>query len=429
MKSVDLGDVGQWESFVAGVLGDDATLIVNMGPQHPSTHGPMRFTLELSGETIVDVRPAIGFLHTGIEKSMEYRTWTQAVTFCTRMDYVAPLFNEAVYVRAVEALLGIEDDVPQRALDLRILVMELNRITSHLVAIGTGGLEIGALTVMTVAMRERERCLDVLEAVTGLRMNHAYVRPGGVAMDLPPGALYQLDELVVTLRKHIPEIAALCNGNPTFRARLCDVGYLSLEACMALGVTGPVLRSTGYAWDLRRTQPYWGYDTYDFDVATWDTADSYGRFRIRLEEIWQSLRILEQCVRRLGDQAGPVMVADKKIAWPAQLAIGVDGLGNSADHVRHIMGESMEALIHHFKLVSEGFRVPAGQVYRSIESPRGEIGCHLVSDGGTHPYRAHMRDPSFSNLQSVPIMCIGGQVADFIVALASIDPVCGGVDR
>jgi NADH-quinone oxidoreductase subunit D len=289
---------------------------------------------------------------------------------------------------------------------------------------------MGATTVMTVGFRERERILAVIELITGLRMNNAYIRPGGVAQDMPAGALDQIRDFVVLMRKRLPEYADLCNANPIFRARLDGVGHLDLAGCLALGVTGPVLRSTGYPWDLRKTQPYCGYEDYDFDVITWDTCDSYGRFRIRLAEMEQSLRIVEQCADRLSDLEGaPVMVADKKIAWPSQLAIGSDGMGNSLDHIRHIMGESMEALIHHFKLVTEGFRVPPGQVYVPIESPRGELGAHIVSDGGTRPFRAHFRDPSFTNLQATSVMSEGGMVADVIVAIASIDPVMGGVDR
>lgn len=418
-----------WDTIdAAGVEGD--RLVVNMGPQHPSTHGVLRLILEIDGETVTDARAGIGYLHTGIEKNMEYRTWTQGVTFCTRMDYVAPFSNEAVYVQAVERLLGIEDDVPEKAKVLRVLLLELNRISSHLVCIATGGMELGALTVMTCGFRDRELILDVFEMITGLRMNHAYLRPGGVAQDVPPGTLDKVRETVALLKKRLPEYAALCNANPIFKARLVDVGHLDLAGCLALGITGPMLRSTGYAWDLRRTQPYWDYETYEFDVATWEQPDAYGRFRVRQDEMWQSLRIVEQCVDRLARMEGaPVMVADKKIAWPAKLSVGGDGQGNSPEHIAHIMGESMEALIHHFKLVTEGFRVPAGQVYTAIEAPRGEIGCHLVSDGGTRPYRAHFRDPSFVNLQGTSVMSEGGMLSDVIVAVASIDPVMGGVDR
>jgi NADH-quinone oxidoreductase subunit D len=419
---------GDWDS-VGGDLGESEgeRIVVNMGPQHPSTHGVLRLILEMEGETVTEARCGIGYLHTGIEKTMEYRNWVQGVTLCTRMDYLSPLFNEAAYCLSLERLLGIEDQIPERATVIRVLMMELNRISSHLVALATGGMELGALTVMTNGFRDREDVLHVLEMITGLRMNHAYIRPGGVAQDLPPGAVDKIRDLVALMKKRLPEFAALCNENPIFKGRLVDVGYLDLTGCMALGITGPVLRSTGLPWDLRKTQPYCGYETYDFEVATRDTADSYGRFRIRLDEMFESLKIVEQCLDRLAP--GPVMVEDKKIAWPSQLALGGDGLGNSLDHIRHIMGTSMEALIHHFKLVTEGFRVPPGQAYVPVESPRGELGCHLISDGGTRPYRAHFRDPSFNNLQAVAAMCEGGMVADVIVAVASIDPVMGGVDR
>jgi len=418
-----------WDSIDATAVEGDR-LVVNMGPQHPSTHGVLRLVLEIDGETVVDCRPGIGYLHTGIEKNMEFRTWTQGVTFCTRMDYVAPFSNEAVYVQAVEKLLGIEDDIPEKAKVLRVLLLELNRISSHLVCIATGGMEIGALTVMTIGFRDRELILNLFELITGLRMNHAYFRPGGVAQDVPPETVTELRDTVKLLKKRLPEYAALCNANPIFKGRLKGVGHLDLPGCLALGLSGPVLRATGYDWDLRKTMPYWDYESYDFDVVTWDEPDAYGRFRVRLDEMDQSLRIVEQAIDRLEALDGkPVMVADKKIAWPAQLSVGADGQGNSLQHIKHIMGESMEALIHHFKLVTEGFRVPAGQVYASIEAPRGEIGCHAVSDGGTRPYRAHFRDPSFVNLQGTSVMSEGSMISDVIVAIASIDPVMGGVDR
>ena len=418
-----------WDTIDTSAVDGDR-IVVNMGPQHPSTHGVLRLILEIDGETVKDARPGIGYLHTGIEKNMEFRTWTQGVTFCTRMDYVAPFSNEAAYVAATERLLGIEDDVPEKAQVIRVLMLELNRISSHLVCIATGGMELGALTVMTCGFRDRELILDVFEAVTGLRMNHAYFRPGGVAQDLPTDGLQKVRETVALLKKRLPEYAALCNANPIFKGRLKGVGHLELDGCLALGLTGPPLRATGYDWDLRRKQPYWGYEDYDFEVVTWDEPDAYGRFRVRLEEMWQSIRIVEQAVDRLAALEGaPVMVDDPKIAWPAKLSVGSDGQGNSAEHIRHIMGESMEALIHHFKIVTEGFRVPPGQAYVAIEAPRGEIGCHVVSDGGTRPYRAHFRDPSFINLQGTSIMSEGGMISDVIVAIASIDPVMGGVDR
>ncbi len=428
---VYLAQGGDWADIASeqAERGDE-TVVVNMGPQHPSTHGVLRLILEMDGETVVSIRPAIGFLHTGIEKNMEYKTWTQGVTYCTRMDYVAPLFNEVAYCLAVEKLLRITDDVPERASIIRVLVMELNRIASHLVAMGTGGMEIGALTVMTVAFREREMILDFLEALSGLRMNHAYVRPGGVANDLPEDGLSHLRTVIDWLKKHLPEYATFCNENPIFIGRLSNVGVLDLSASMMLGASGPPLRATGYDWDLRRTQPYCGYETYEFDTVTWASDDAYGRFRIRLQECWESLKIVEQCYERLEKTQGqPVMVEDKKIAWPAQLSVGSDGQGNSNEHIKHIMGESMEALIHHFKIVTEGFKVPAGQVYQAIESPKGELGVHLVSDGGTRPFRVHFRDPGFNHLQSIPAMCEGGMMSDVVVAVASLDPVLGGVDR
>jgi NADH-quinone oxidoreductase subunit D len=420
-----------WDSVVAGLDEEpEERVVVNMGPQHPSTHGVLRLILELDGESVTEARCGIGYLHTGIEKNMEFRSWVQGVTFVTRMDYLAPFHNEVAYCLAVERLLGIEEQIPEKANVMRVLLMELNRISSHLVCIATGGMEIGALTVMTIGFREREKTLDLFELITGLRMNHAFIRPGGVAQDLPPGALDTIREYITWMNKHLKEYAELCNANPIFRHRLDDVGYLDLAGCMALGISGPTVRSTGYALDLRKSQPYCGYETYDFDVPTWDSSDAYGRFRVRLQEMHESLKIVEQCADRLEKMDGdPVMVADKKIGWPSQLAVGADGMGNSLDHIKHIMGESMEALIHHFKLVTEGFRVPAGQTYVAIESPRGELGAHVVSDGGTKPFRVHFRDPSFANLQAMPIMCEGGQVADVIVAVASLDPVMGGVDR
>ena len=421
---------GDWDSVAeeASALNEER-IVVNMGPQHPSTHGVLRLILELDGETVTEARAGIGYLHTGIEKNMEFRTWVQGVTFCTRMDYVMPLFNEAAYCLAVEKVLGITDQIPERANTIRVMMMEFNRITSHLVALATGGMELGATTVMTIGFRERERILRIFEMVSGLRMNHAYIRPGGVAQDLPVGTIDAVREMLPKLRRGIGELEALLNENPILKGRMVDVGYLDLTGCTALGITGPILRSAGLPHDLRKTEPYCGYETYDFEVAVRDTCDAYGRLRVRLDEMYQSIRIVEQAIERLENNPGPVMVADKKIAWPAQLAVGSDGQGNSLDHIREIMGESMESLIHHFKLVTEGFRVPAGQAYVAIESPKGELGCHVVSTGGTRPHRVHFRDPSFNNLQAAAAMSEGGAVADVIVAVASIDPVMGGVDR
>jgi len=367
---------GDWDSLVTEIgATKEERVVLNMGPQHPSTHGVLRLILELEGETVTETRCGIGYLHTGIEKNTEFRNWTQGVTFVTRMDYLSPIFNETAYCLGVEKLLGITNDVTERATVIRVMMMEFNRISSHMVALGTGALELGALSPMIFAFREREKVLDVFEMISGLRMNMAYVRPGGVAQDLPQGALSKIRETIKELRHNFKDNEKLLIGNSIWIKRTQGIGYLDLAGCTTLGITGPVLRSTGLAWDLRKA------------------------------------------------------LADKKIAWPSQLSIGADGMGNSLNHIREIMGESMEALIHHFKLVTEGFRVPAGQVYTSIESPRGELGVHLVSDGGTRPYRVHFRDPSFNNLQSTAAMCEGGQIADVIAAVASIDPVMGGVDR
>jgi len=418
-----------WDEIVsaarAGLAGE--RIVVNMGPQHPSTHGVLRLILEIEGETVIEARCGIGYLHTGIEKNLEYRTWTQGVTFVTRMDYLSPFFNETAYCLGVERLLGITDDIPQRASVIRVMMMELNRISSHLVALATGGMELGAMTVMFFGFRERDLILSVFEAITGLRMNSAYIRPGGIATDLPDDGAQRVAELLKILPGRLHELEELMTENYIFKARTQGIGYLDLTGCMALGMTGPVLRSTGLPHDLRKTQPYCGYETYDFDVITDTAADCYGRYLIRVGEMKESLKIVEQCLQRL--EPGPVMISDKKLAWPADLKLGPDGLGNSPEHIAKIMGTSMEGLIHHFKLVTEGIRVPAGQVYTAVESPRGELGVHMVSDGGTRPYRVHYRDPSFTNLQAVAAMCEGGMVADVIAAVASIDPVMGGVDR
>jgi NADH-quinone oxidoreductase subunit D len=410
----------EWDEIVAAVsessdFESGERIVINMGPQHPSTHGVLRLILTLEGETVAEVRASIGYLHTGIEKNMEYRTWTQGVTFCTRMDYLMPFFNEAAYCLAVERLLGITDRIPERAQIIRVMMMELNRISSHLQGIGPMGMELGATTIFLQGLRMRERILDLYELITGLRMNHADSRPGGVAQDLPPGALDAIRTFGDSAPKLVHDLRTLIDANPVFIGRTKGVAYLDLQGCMALGVTGPMLRSTGLPWDLRKSQPYCGYETYDFDVPVTDTCDAYGRYLLRMDEIDESLKIVAQCVDRLADREAkvtgddPVMIRDAKIGWPAQLSLGPDGLGPSPEHIAHIMGQSMEGLIHHFKLITEGFRVPAGQAYVPVES--------------------HFRDPSFTNLQSIAALCEGGQVADVIPAIASIDPVMGGVDR
>jgi len=419
---------GDWDTITGSIdpLSNEK-IVVNMGPQHPSTHGVLRLVLELEGETVTEARPVVGYLHTGIEKSTEYRNWVQGTTFVTRADYLAPMFNEAAYCLAVEKLLGITDQITERANTIRVLFMELNRISSHLVWLATTGMELGAISMMLYGFREREYILDIFEETSGLRMNSAYIRPGGVAQDVPDSAIKKIRDFLVYMPKKLKEYEAMLSGQIIWQERTQGVAVLDVTGCLSLGVTGPVLRAAGLAWDLRKTMPYCGYETYEFDVPTASTADVWGRYQVRVAEIRQSLKLVEQALDRL--KPGPVMIADKKIAWPAQLAVGLDGLGNSLEHVAKIMGQSMESLIHHFKLVTEGFRVPPGQVYVGIEHPRGELGVHAVSDGGTHPYRVHLRDPSFVNLQAIPAMAEGALLADVIAGGASLDPVMGGCDR
>ncbi|HEY3736201.1 MAG TPA: NADH-quinone oxidoreductase subunit D [Jatrophihabitans sp.] len=417
---------GDWEA-VSGAIADagDERIVLNLGPQHPSTHGVLRIVLELEGETVTDARCVIGYLHTGIEKNVEFRNWTQATTFLTRADYLAPMFSETAYALATERLLGVE--VPERARLIRIMMMEINRISSHWVALATGGMEIGALTAMTNGFRARERCLDVFELITGLRMNNSYVRVGGLANDLPEGYEPKIRDWIKETRKELQGVNKLLTGQTIWVSRLKDVGWIGVEGCLSLGITGPLLRAAGLPWDLRKTDPYLGYEEFDFEVPTDDRGDSWSRYIVRVAEMWESLKIVEQVLDRLAP--GPVVVDDPKIAWPAKLSVGPDGMGNSLEHVQKIMATSMESLIHHFKLVTEGFRVPPGQVYQAVESPRGELGAHVVSDGGTRPYRVHFREPSFVNLQGTALMSIGGMIADVIAAVASIDPVMGGCDR
>lgn len=414
----------EWDTVVRP-SGRDDTLIINMGPQHPSTHGVLRLVLELDGETVVAATPVIGYLHTGIEKNTEVRSWTQGVTFVTRMDYLSPFFNELAYCLGVEKMLGIE--APERAQAIRVLLCELQRISSHLVWLATGGMELGAVSMMLYGLRERERILDLFELITGLRMNHAYIRPGGLIQDLPDDAPAKIREFLDDMPKRLDEYEALLSNNPIWLQRNSGIGIIEKDDAIALGVTGPLLRATGLAHDLRRKQPYSGYEKYDFEVVTEEGADCTARYRVRMREMRESLKIVRQALDAL--PAGPVMVDDPKIAWPAQLQLGHDGQGNAPEYIKRIMGQSMEALIHHFKLVTEGFKVPQGQVYVPIESPRGELGYHMVSVGETKPWRVHVRDPSFVNLQATAHLVTGGLIADVIASIASLDPVMGGVDR
>ena len=403
------------------------TMIINMGPQHPSTHGVLRLLLELDGETVIRCKPIVGYLHTGIEKNTEYRTWVQGVAYVTRADYLAPFFNELAYCLSVERLLGIE--APPRAQTIRVLLCELNRIASHLVWMATGGMELGAVSVMLYGFRERELILDIFEAVTGLRMNHSFIRPGGVIMDLPAEGPRMIAKLLDDLPARIDDYERLLDNNPIWKERNVGVGVLSAEDALAYGVTGPLLRAAGVPVDLRRDEPYLGYETYEFDVPVSTDADSYARYRLRVTEMRESLKIVEQALDRLLAEPGPVMVEDPKVAWPARLSVGPDGIGNDETYLRHIMEESMESLIHHFKMVTQGVRVPEGEVYTAVESPRGELGYYVVSNNEHRPYRVKIRDPSFVNLQAVPTMVEGGLIADAIAVIASLDPVMGGVDR
>ncbi len=390
-------------------VSEDETMIINMGPQHPSTHGVLRLMLEVQGETILRSKPVVGYLHTGMEKTAEELMYIQEGTNVTRMDYLSPFFNELVYSLAVERLLEVE--VPPRATWIRMLMCELNRVTSHLVSIATMGAELGATTVMIVGFRERELILAFFEKVTGLRMNHNYIRPGGVAADLPDGWRDDVQAICDVMDRRLNEYDILVAQQPLFHQRLAGVGAITAEQAVALGATGPILRSTGVPLDLRRDQPYLTYDEVDFDVMVGSAGDCWDRFLIRLNEMRESIHIVRQILEVL--PAGDYRVQDRKVTPPARSRID----------------ESMEALIHHFKLFTEGFRVPPGETYVAIESPRGELGCYLVAEGSNKPYRLHIRAPSFTNLQVLAPMLKGALIPDAVPVIASIDPVMGDVDR
>ncbi len=384
-------------------------MIINMGPQHPSTHGVLRLLLELDGETVVRCKPIIGYLHTGMEKTGETLTYLQGPTNVTRMDYAAPLFTELAFSLATESLLSLE--LPARARWIRMLVCEINRISSHLLFQATNGMDIGAVSMMLYGWREREETLRLLEKITGLRMNHNYIRPGGVAADLPDGWRDDTLVLMETISHRIEEYDDLLTGQPIWRERLEGVGVITAEECLALGVTGPILRSTGYSWDLRRHVPYLDYDQLELNVICGRYGDCFDRYAIRLNEIRESISLVRQILDRM--PSGDYRVQDKKVTPPP----------------RGRIDESMEALIHHFKIFTEGFKVPPGEVYAAVESPRGELGCYLVSDGGPKPLRMHIRAPSFWNLQTLPYMMEGRLIADAVAIISSVDPIMGEVDR
>jgi NADH-quinone oxidoreductase subunit D len=388
---------------------DDQTMIINMGPQHPSTHGVLRLMLELDGETVLRTKPIIGYLHTGMEKTGEELTYVQGATNTTRMDYLSPLHNELVFSLATEALLGVE--MPPRATWIRMLMCELNRVSSHLLWMATNGLDLGSTSMMIYGWREREMVLNFFEKSTGLRMNHNFIRPGGVAADLPDGWEDDMEVICETILARTYEYDELLTGQPIFRDRTEAVGNISAEEALALSVTGPILRSTGVPWDLRRTMPYLAYDKLDFDVIVGSYGDNFDRYSVRLNEIRESIRMVRQITEMM--PPGDYRVQDRKVTPPPRARID----------------ESMEALIHHFKIFTEGFRVPEGEVYVAIESPRGELGCYLVSDGTSKPYRMHIRAPSFVNLQALPLLLRGGLMADAVASISSVDPIMGEVDR
>ncbi len=384
-------------------------LTVNFGPNHPSTHGVLRLVVDLDGERVVGIQAVIGYLHTGFEKSMESKSYWQAITYPARMDYLSFQQNELLFVLAIEKLLGAEP--PPKAVWMRTLLAELTRIHSHLVWLGTTGLELGAISMFWYCFRERDLILDLIEMVTGVRMHTRYFQAGGLAEDIPPGFERECRKLVEVMPARISEYEALFDSNPIFIERTKGIGLLSAEDAIALGQSGPMLRASGVDWDLRRDQPYLAYPELDFDVPVYPECDVYARYRVHMDELRQSVRLVEQCLDGMPD--GPWIVDDRKFVLPP----------------RGELHTSMESLIHHFKLVSEGYRVPEGEIYEAIESARGELGCYLVSDGGARPWRVHFRAPSFVALQATAACLTDSLIADMIAIAASLDPVMGDVDR
>jgi len=387
----------------------DERQIINLGPQHPSTHGVLRLQIELEGETIRRVKPIIGYLHTGMEKTAETLAYMQGSTNVTRMDYLSPFHNELCFSLAVEQLLEVE--IPERAMAIRVLMSELNRISSHLLWMATQGMDIGALSMMIYGWREREALLAFFEKTTGLRMNHNYIRPGGVAADLPDGWEEDLEGLIVSVSAGLAEFEELLNENPIFIDRTQGVGVITPAECRAFGVTGPNARASGVAYDVRKAFPYSGYEKYEFDVAVGKHGDVFDRYLVRVEEVKQAFRIVRQVIETM--PSGDYRTEDRKVTPPP----------------RRRIDESMEALIHHFKIFTEGFKVPAGRVWQSVESARGDLGMYLVSDGTSKPFRLHVRGPSFAHVQALPAMLTDSLIADMVSTLASTDPVLGDVDR
>ncbi len=385
------------------------TMIMNMGPQHPATHGVLRIELELDGETVVNARPLIGYLHTGIEKNMEAKTYTQALTMTDRMDYLAPMSNNLVYVGAIEKLMEVE--VPPRAEYVRVIMTELTRVASHLVWLGTHAIDLGAMSMLLYCFREREKIVQMYEFVSGVRMMSSYFRVGGLAQDIPAGFDKRVEDILDTFPAKINEYEGLLTNNKIWRNRTIGVGTISAEDAIDAGLSGPILRGSGVAWDIRKSNPYSYYDKFEFDIPTGKNGDVYDRYLVRLEEMRQSLRIVGQAVK--GIPEGSHITGDRKIALPPKEEVL----------------KGMEQLIHHFKIVVHGIQPPPGDVYFAIESPKGEIGCYIVSDGTKKPYRVHFRPPSFVNIAALPKLVIGRMVADVVACIGSLDIVLGEIDR
>ena len=385
------------------------TMLLNMGPQHPSTHGVLRLLLELDGEIVVNCIPDIGFLHTGVEKNMESKTYLQAEVMTDRLDYLNPMGNNLTYCMAIEKLVDL--DVPPRAQALRVILAELQRITSHLVWVGTSSLDLAAMSVFLYAMRERELILDIFEMIAGQRMMVTYIRPGGVWRDVPDEFEAAVRHVLDILPRRIDEYEGLLTKNPLFLERTQGIGVINTADCLRWGLSGPVLRGSGMPYDLRKVRPYSGYEQYDFEIPTQTGADCYARYRVRVEEMRQSVRIVRQALDNL--PGGPVLSDNRKFVPPPRAEIGV----------------SMEALIHHFKLWTEGFKVPKAAVYTATEGPRGELGVYLEGDGGPKPYRVHYNTPTLANLQAMPVLSRGHYVADVVGIIGSIDIVLGDADR
>ena len=392
-----------------GLEPEQELLTINMGPHHPATHGVLRLVVTLRGEQVIDLQPVVGYLHTGIEKSCEDQSYWKVIPFVERMDYLSYFFNMEAYCGCVERLLGIE--IPQRAKYLRVLHMELNRIMSHLVWLGTSALDLGAISMFWYTFRERDSILDLFEMSAGQRMHTRYFQVGGVFEDIPVGFAEKLGAFVKKMPTRIDQYEALLDRNEIFLNRTKGVGVVPRERLLELGVTGPLLRAAGEPWDLRKVTDYLAYRDFEFSIPVGTIGDCYDRYRVRLQEMRESVRIVEQALAGLPE--GPYLHDDRKYVLPP----------------RDELSTSMESLIHHFKLVTEGFRVPPGELYYSIESPRGEVGCFVLADGSSKPARVHFRDPSFVNLQAFRDMSVGGYIADLIANLAMLDPILGGVDR